>query len=169
VTAYAGHLTIEQDSYARARAWALNERNRNRPGTVNRYGLPANASAAMWELGVRAEVAASVVYEVELQPDGFGDRHSPDVGWFDVRATPYRTGGLLVHPDDVDDRPILLVIIGVGAHGTSYRMAGWCWGHEAKQARWWWVGHAGRAVRWPCYRVPQAELRPPASLALAGV
>jgi hypothetical protein len=105
--------------------------------------------------GARAELYAARFFDVEWAPKNFANRHEPDVAdLFDVRATGYRNGGMLLHPGDPDRRPVVLVIT-----GDRFTLPGWCWGEDGKAERYWWTG--GKS---PCYRVPQAALHPPAAL-----
>lgn len=80
---------------------------------------------------------------------GLGVFRGPDVDGEQVRSTQHSTGGLLVRPDDPDDRRFWLVI---GVNGV-YAVHGSMLGGDAKQARW--VRDPGG--RGQCYIVPQTE------------
>ena len=67
-----------------------------------------------------------------------------------IRSTKYDSGSLLVHDSDHDDHRFILV---TGASG-KYRIAGWCYGREGKDKKFW-KTYKGRS----CYWVPQNALR----------
>jgi len=69
-----------------------------------------------------------------------------DVGPIEVRGTRWQTGRLLLHPNDPDHSPFLLIR---GHRHPTYQLIGWCFGREGKQKAYWWLGSRGR----PCYRV----------------
>jgi hypothetical protein len=73
-----------------------------------------------------------------------------DVGEWQIRATTYANGCLLLHKADADDAPFALVV-GVP---PVVRVAGWLYGYEGKREQFW------RSVnnRPPCYMVPQDVL-----------
>lgn len=82
-----------------------------------------------------------------------GDLRARDVGPYQIRATERLDGCLILHPDDDDNHPFVLVV-GSGQH---YRLAGWILAREGKQDCWW------RGPR-PAWFVPQSELQPMATL-----
>ncbi len=75
-----------------------------------------------------------------------------DVGRMQVRWTSRRDGDLILHPDDGDETPFILV---VGAAPT-FTLVGWVLGFEGKRSEWWRDPAGGR----PAFFVPQAELTP---------
>jgi hypothetical protein len=74
-----------------------------------------------------------------------------DVGRLQVRSTRLHAGSLILHHRDPDDAGYVLVI----ANPPTYRLAGWCYGHEGKRQHFW-REDTGR----PAFFVPQGELRP---------
>lgn len=103
-----------------------------------------------------AECAVAAYYDLPWHDRAAG-AEPYDCGFLQVRHTRWDTGQLLVYPDEKDDDPFILV---TGAEGIYY-LRGWLPGAEAKDPRWWGTlcreGH-------PCFHVPQAELRPMATL-----
>lgn len=57
-----------------------------------------------------------------------------DVGHVQVRSTKYRNGSLIVHPEDPDDAPFVLV---VRYDEHTFHVIGWLYGKEAKQDEFW--------------------------------
>lgn len=153
-----GTFTWAQEITAHARGHEAMIRARAR-GARDNHGLPSSEGLMRHVEGARAEVAAGYVYDAPLQPLDLAYKDHPDVGWFDVRSTMHRGGGLIAHEDDPDDRPICLVILQVRSALLHYRIPGWCYGYEAKQPHYWWT-----RGRWPCFLVPQGDLRDPATL-----
>ena len=81
----------------------------------------------------------------------FGNFEAADVGWqYQVRATEYLNGHLLLHPDDKDDQPFVLAI----AQLPVITLAGWVWGRDGKLDNYWAEPRPHR----PCYCVPQSAL-----------
>ena len=74
-----------------------------------------------------------------------------DLPGIDVRCTTYANGRLLLDYKDKADRPYVLVI---KQHPNRFTIAGWCYGREGKQRKYW-NDHLPR----PCYAVPQSDLR----------
>lgn len=88
-----------------------------------------------------------------------GFRQEADVRWWQVRTTPYATGCLLLHPEDRDDNPFVLV---TGLNGR-YTLRGWLLAADGKLDMYWGdkppdsppeKTGTGR----PCYWVPQSVL-----------
>lgn len=75
-----------------------------------------------------------------------------DVGNYEVRTPSRPNSRLIVHPQDPDDRPFVLVT------GTmpNYTIHGYILGSDAKQQQWWEDPVGGR----PAYFVPQSALLP---------
>lgn len=80
----------------------------------------------------------------------------PDIGGLQVRSTNNRDGKLLLHKKDSDSD----VFIFVTAEPPLFKIIGWKYGWEAKQALFWVELQPGR----PCYAVAQSELMPMSSL-----
>jgi hypothetical protein len=81
---------------------------------------------------------------------GAPDRGAPDVGRFHVRATLRPDGRLILHPDDHDDAPYVLV---VPQRLPRFCIVGWCYGRDGKQAAYW-ENSNGR----PAFFVPWSAL-----------
>lgn len=81
-----------------------------------------------------------------------GDRKAPDVWRYEVRAVSRHDRCLLVHDDDHDDRPYVLVT----GLSPNMRMRGWLWGYEAKKPEYLSDPIGGR----PAYFVHPKYLRP---------
>lgn len=120
----------------------------------NQHGLPDNAPR--WENDIEGALAESALAKALGQywrgAGPLDERHHPDVADFDVRATKYENGHLIIHPDDANKRRFYLV---TGSDG-EYRIAGWCYGEEGKRERWW-RDPTGKGR--PAFFVPQSELR----------
>jgi hypothetical protein len=92
---------------------------------------------------------------------GHPDRGIPDVGGCHVRTVVHRLydrmlRGLLLHEEDADDEPFVLVM---QVDPSRFRIVGWRYAHEGKHPYYWWT----KTDR-PCYRVPQEDLRPMSDL-----
>jgi hypothetical protein len=77
-------------------------------------------------------------------------RQAGDVGRTQVRSTWHDHGCLTVYNSDPDDAPFVLMVGMI----PTFRIAGWLYGREAKQPRWW-QPH----LRKPAFFVPQQALR----------
>lgn len=77
-----------------------------------------------------------------------------DVGQVEVRYAHKRNFRLILHDDDLDDRPYVLVT-GEGA-GGSFWIDGWIMGRDGKHDEWWEDPGTSR----PAYFVPRDQLRP---------
>ena len=62
-----------------------------------------------------------------------GDFTVPDIGPVQVRTTDCPGGSLILHPDDPDDAPFVLVV----GQNACYRIVGWIYGREGKNERFW--------------------------------
>ena len=76
--------------------------------------------------------------------------HQPDVGKEDVRATPYRNGHLLLHPEDDDSRVFWLLI---GKQGR-YEVVGWMLAGDGKLQEYWGDLQKG----WFAFNVPRHKV-----------
>lgn len=74
--------------------------------------------------------------------------------WVQARTTSYNGSnlGLILHPEDRDDDPFLLVQL----HLPEVRLIGWTMGRDGKRARYWTELQPGRS----CFFVPARKLRP---------
>lgn len=79
-----------------------------------------------------------------------------DIGGVHVRARRHDYGPdthLLLHPDDADDAPHLLVV--PVRMPRRFRLAGWIWGRDGKRDNYWRPGgFDGRS----CWAIPEREL-----------
>lgn len=78
-----------------------------------------------------------------------GTFKAPDVDGDQVRTTPYFSGHLLLHKEDSETEPYILVI----CRAPTFIISGWLWGYEAKKDCWW-----NDKIDRPCYWVPQSAL-----------
>lgn len=79
--------------------------------------------------------------------------------WIDVKTRQQSHHSLIVQHKNPVDWAYPLACAALHPH---YQLIGWCWGHEAKQAKYWWDPKGDR----PAYFVPGYDpiLRPPATL-----
>lgn len=106
-------------------------------------GAIAEWAVAKW-LGVLWDPSVGLTWEEVAQVPG-------DVGKIEVRSTPYPSGCLPLHDYSFDDRAYVLVL---SHRAPEYTLAGWLWGREGKDRRFW------RAdLPRPCFLAPQGELR----------
>lgn len=138
----------------------------DRPGVDQRNyapGLPDRGPQRLAAnvVGARAELAVARAYDVPWFPmrSSAAERHAPDVGNVDVRATVWTTGCLLLRPGDPGHRANVLVVVGGGRIG--YRIVGWAWGNDVMRPRWWRTDRPP-----PCWMFPQSLLHDPGSLPL---
>ena len=86
----------------------------------------------------------------------FADRKDGDVGEFEVRATAYATGKLLLQKNDNPERKYLLVTLPTVY--TAY-IHGWMWGYEGMVDEYY-----NTSMRNPCFAIQQQYLKDPRSL-----
>jgi hypothetical protein len=121
--------------------------------TADRNGAPSRDHG--WDIDIQGAIGEMAVakhfgfYWFGGWPLRVGDG---DVGRHQVRSTTLEHGGLIVHPDDPDDVPFILVLVG---QPHRPRIVGWMSGKEAKQDRYW-----RSDVRDPTFIVPQSALHP---------
>lgn len=86
-----------------------------------------------------------------------GDYGAKDVGGAQVRAAPNVNGSLIVHDEDLDGDPFILVC----GTGPRFWIPGWIMGAAAKdRARYWRERKRdGSPLQCPAYFVPQADLQ----------
>ena len=83
------------------------------------------------------------------------DRGAPDVGPWHVRTASRTNDSLLLHPEDRDDEPFVLVsLVAI----PVLRVMGWCLAADGKHERFW-KNPTGRPGR-DCYFVPPMDLSP---------
>lgn len=80
-------------------------------------------------------------------------KNGHDVSGLEVRSTRWRSGRLILHRDDNDALPFVLVR---ACNGALFEIAGWYWGRDGKKEAWW--EDVGRNR--PCFYVPNSLLRP---------
>jgi hypothetical protein len=126
---------------------ALRKGQHRRPGLGNSHRWSDNVIGAIGE-----RVAAK---ELDCYfPGRAGIDHTGDIGSgrlpCEVRATEHDHGCLIVHPEDPDDRPFVLI---TGRPFTFY-VRGWIYGREGKRPEYWRTD-----VAHPAWFVPIAALR----------
>lgn len=124
---------------------------------VPKHGGPRSTQKGVIEnhvVGALGEYAVARWVNMFWDIGKFGTR---DVGGcIDVRGCLGRSGSLIVHPEDPDDVPFVLVHLDL----PHCHLVGWLFGREAKQDKWWTDKGTGR----PAFFVPPGELRPMADL-----
>lgn len=113
----------------------------------------AVAGGDYWTVDVEAaaaELAVAKVLNVHWTGLDGPDKDTGDVAGAQVRHTRRMDGSLICHPRDDDADRFVLVI---GAM-PDFRIAGWMWGREAKDQRFWRTN-----VPRPAFFVPSGELR----------
>jgi hypothetical protein len=80
-----------------------------------------------------------------------GDLQADDVGNVQVRTRSKHSYDLILHDDDPDDRPFVLLT----GLAPRFRVRGWIWGRDGKQQQFWSDPAGGRAA----YFVPATALR----------
>jgi hypothetical protein len=154
------HIDFADNNVARRRQAAAVERNRQAHN-----GAPIDPAAALGIhiLGARCECAGYLWFKlngISLHWHTFAQEVGglPDLGDFvDVKGCRKGWHKLIVQQDDPDDWAYLLVL---GHDHPRYQMAGWMWGWEAKQERYW----SDPAGDRPAFFIKQGLLRPLAEL-----
>jgi hypothetical protein len=123
-------------------------------GTPGKYGAPEKDGA--WEVdiwGCFGEMAVAKYFNL-YWAGNVGDKKAIDVGGkFQVRTARRSSDCLLLHPDDDDSLPFVLVIIEALPFAD---LRGWILAKDGKIAEFWKEKIVGR----PCYFVPQSALIP---------
>ena len=81
------------------------------------------------------------------------DTNIGDVHGYQVRATPWRNGHLIINEDD-PPKDIYILITGENTVGFTWWVRGWLVGGDGKREEWWGSKQKNRYA----YFVPQAEL-----------
>lgn len=123
-------------------------------GRKNYYGARSADNEAADLIGAVGE--ACVAKWLDAWWVGAGKFRGGDVRAFQVRATTYETGHLVLNAADSDETPYICVITNDGIG----RICGWVYGKEGKQDRY----LTDKSGRGPAFYVPQADLRPPETL-----
>ncbi|MCP4599215.1 MAG: hypothetical protein GY847_01535 [Proteobacteria bacterium] len=156
-------LTAEELAHGKAIGRKRHEDN-VRNGLKHKWNANPEMGKEYHRQGGISEKATAVHYGIPWTGN-LGDFKATDCGPLEVRGTIYHNGCLRVHPEDRDEAPFLLAI--VGGQNSPFeeyvRLVGWLFGREAKQQRWWYrkVPHRPKA-----FWVPQECLRPMDSLDL---
>jgi hypothetical protein len=125
-----------------------------------RNGSPTDRKKALGRdvLGVRGEAAGHVYTGLRWNALSQIIGRLPDLGdWIDVKGRSKAHYDLPVPKDGMLDWAYMLV--DCSGH-PAYRIVGWMFGSDAKQAQWW----GDPSGEGPAYFVPQKELREPAEL-----
>lgn len=103
---------------------------------------------------VRAEMAVAKAYNMYWM-GGVGNVGSVDVGGIiEVRSVSQANHNLILHPDDKDKFPYVLVDL---SDCPNVNLIGWIWGSDGKQDKYW-KDPSGKNR--PAFFVPQADLNP---------
>lgn len=121
-----------------------------REGRRHRFGAKDEDGWGMHIEGAAGELV--VAKALGLYWPGVGRLRAADVGELQVRTRSLPTYDLIVHPDDDDDAPCVLVTGRV----PTFEVRGWLLGKDAKQPRYWKDPAGGR----PAFFVPQPALHP---------
>jgi len=152
-------ITLSPDEIAHAIEVGKNRNQENRKGK-QKDGLVTShqSSIGIDEQGSIAEYAFSKLTGIPW--DGKLKSYSEwrtwrheghDVGMVEIKSTKLAYGNLLVRPHNADYAPYVCVLT---HQEPEYIFAGWCWGYEAKQPKWW----RGEIPK-PAYIVKQDSLR----------
>lgn len=113
--------------------------------------------------GCKAELAFATATGQPWTPvvDDYREIAGNDVGEYGVRGTAHRRGGLILHPEDEDERIFVLV---VSADEPDFVIAGWMRGEDGKRPEFW----EEKKLYSPAFLVPQGrlEITPPEGMFL---
>ena len=111
-----------------------------------------------WQLHIEGCLSEfAVAKHLNIYWDGnIGSLSAADVGGLEVRSTKYKTGRLIIHPEDKDESKYILV---TGINGV-YSIHGWMFGKDGKNPKYWDDPSKGRAA----YFIPQEDLHSMASI-----
>lgn len=133
-------------------------RNRSQRDAKRRDGLVKGSSIGRDMQGALAELAVAralnLPWDGKWLPIPIWDtwkHEGNDVGKLEIRSTERFDGRLILHPNDKDFSPYVLVTS--DSHPT-YRLVGWVYGMDGKENKYW-----RENVPKPCYMVPQDNLR----------
>jgi hypothetical protein len=117
-----------------------------------RYGADALEDWQKHCMGAIGE--CSVAKYRKLWWDGaIGNLFAADVGIYQVRATTYPRGSLVLHPPDLDHKPFIFVILAL----PTVRLMGWLYAREGKRREFW--GDCVPGKNRPAFWVPTDMLR----------
>jgi hypothetical protein len=122
-------------------------------GRAPKYGAPNGAGALEIDVnGCCAELAVAR-YTNLFWCGTVNDVQARDVGGMvDVRSTTQRNHNLILHPDDDDETPYVLV----WTHAPEFDLCGWTFAGDGKLSEFWRDPTGGR----PAFFVPRNLLRP---------
>jgi hypothetical protein len=129
-------------------------------GTARKYGQKEGG----WQADIMSclgELAAAKHLDM-FWAGAIGNYDAADVGeFYEVRATEWPNGKLILHPDDPDDAPHILARV----TDNKVTLVGWVYGHEGKRPEYWTTvaGHPNR----PAFFVPNDVLHDMAEIPLA--
>lgn len=148
-------LTEEQLKLAKEVAGKRNQVHRHvgrADGKVLSNSLEIDFQGALGELSV------SLAFQIPWDGQFFSNRDwllwrqaGHDTGPLEVRSTKHPNGKLILHQKDHDDSPFVLALTW---QSPVIKIAGWCWGREGKDLKYWRDVGYGR----PCFYVPTAKL-----------
>lgn len=119
-------------------------------GWAHNYGFNGRYPNEPHMAGAAAEQAVALCIGVEWKPSLEPDKQTGDVGKAQVRSTPRVTGSLILHDDDPDEAPFILVT----GKRPNLVVRCWCYGREGKLPEYWRTD-TGR----PAFFVPQRSMR----------
>lgn len=119
-----------------------------------RAGVNQQPAHLAWQVKIEGALAElAVAKALGDYWSGASYRGAADSGGIEVRMTRYQDGCLFLHEHDKSDARYVLA---AGLNGT-YKVAGWLWGREGQQEKYW---RRVSAERNPAFFVPQSELHP---------
>jgi hypothetical protein len=126
--------------------------NQGTPGAMGinnmKQGWQANIDGAIGEL------ATALMLDEKWNDEMDGDRKAPDVGIYQVRTNKWNKNAHLYNKEN--DKPTDIFILCVG-WGFKYRLAGWMYGHEVQQKKYFsdkWGKGDSRSAYW----VPEKDI-----------
>lgn len=115
---------------------------------------PHGASNTDWQMDIQGAFGeAALAKHLNVWWMGVGTM-GKDVGDFQIRCSDYENASLIVRQKDKDNEIFVLVT----GYGLKYKLCGWCYGYEAKQAKYI-KTTTPRDRLYPAYFVPQSDLR----------
>ncbi len=149
---------LSETSLARA-ANAATNRNALQRGASRHDGKVMASSIEADLTGAEGELAVSeylgVTWDGEIKDIDEWDTwklEGNDVKGLEVRTTRLGHGSLILHPNDKNGVPYILV---TAAERPKFKIVGWLLAEDGKQSQYW-----REDVPRPCYMVPQASLKP---------
>lgn len=113
----------------------------------------ADADGIDWTISIEGCIAEWVASRIiDSHWYGKGQMRGEDVGGYQVRSTAYENGCLILHEEDKDDAPYILLI---GKAQVWKGAMGWMYGRDGKDKKYW-----RSDVRKPAFFVPVKALQP---------